>query len=277
VNARPPIIPLTEAQILEVADKIAEENIELLAQKNQLLVDRVEESAENNTFLSIIYSALFVAVLVSGLFSRRGGRNLKKDMLAERENLATERGLIVLDRKNAGIFYKALDDGLKKNFAGIQDQIMVIAKSLKIDLARKDWRSAIAIKHDLVQETTPIEKPKPVEIDEKQEKSAEEIYEKQQLGDTAENIKKKTTLADVGKKITDIPKAIKDIRKSEEPIVTTKEQWKIYYRESLKDDTALDKYTKKFQDVHAEWEAKPTDKKLLELYALTELANEANK
>ncbi len=271
INSIPPIINLTEEQILELGFTTSKEQIKELADESANLVTTVEESQSRNDFMAIMYSVIFIAVMVGGFLQRRTGRKLKIEMSLEKIALNKERNQIKLARLHDQTEGIEFNKTLIKNFESVTDQIMIIARTLELDLRKIDWRQAYQPKDTLKPKKKVIEiKTEP--IDEKTQKENEEVYETELLGKTQEQIKKESKL-----KMPSISIPIPDIlkrKKDEEPEVRTKEWWKTFYRKDIGDDIGGEKYLDHYIEIQKLYEKTPTNELLTQLYAIYELAVE---
>jgi hypothetical protein len=289
INAKPPVVQLTQAQTLAVADKMAKENIMGITNSNYELVDAVVTSSERNDFMAVIFSGIFVAIIVGGFLQRRSGRKLKIELTLEKQELQKERSLTKLDRLHAKTERQAseqerieFNDSLKSSFNGIADQVMMLARHLDLEMKRATFRSP----YIRIEELNKVELPKKIETQiepekpntPEEEKANEEEFQKQYLGDTIENLEKidpKDRVRHVAEKISNLPKMIKDIkdsRKDSTPSIRDKAYFIRLYSDELKGDPI--KAYEQYVIVQKEWNEKPTDVKLAELYALHELAQE---
>ncbi len=286
INAIPPPENLTDEQILAVADKMSKENIQQLSNSNKELVDTVKTASERNDFMAVIFSAIFLAIITGGFLQRRSGRKLKIEMTIEKNAIQHERAMIKLDRSHSKVEKKNEYDAYKKSFDNIADQIMLLSRHLDLQIKRAVFREPVitieqiekqAKKEQLKEKAKIVEDVKPNTPQE--EKDNEEDYEKRLLGDTQEHISKKEKITDIPDKVSIGLKSLTHLKQRIKPTKPESLRDKAYFKDLYRKDWGGDitKLTEIYLRLQQEHKDKPTDLKLLEMYAVHELAQETER
>ncbi len=91
IQARPPPVIPSPTEILELADKIQQENFDVVAREIRGLIEAVIRSEDTNTVIGLFMVILFVTFTASGFINRRQTKKLIKHFQLENKRLATSR------------------------------------------------------------------------------------------------------------------------------------------------------------------------------------------
>ena len=287
INAREAPENLSDEEILQVADKMSKENIIQLQNSNEELVQTVKVASERNDFMAVIFSAIFLSIIVGGFLQRRSGRKLKIEMTLEKNAIQKERAMIKLDREHYKLEKQNEYKAYKLSFDDIAEQIMMLSRHLDLQIKRSVFREPVItietlekkVKEDakkLAEETfEEIAKPNTPQ----EEKANEEVYEREYLGDTQANISKREKIQEIPEKITvglkGLTKVKNKIKPKETEATRDKNYFKNLYRKDWEHDTT--KLVEIYMKLQKEYSENPTNLKLLEMYAVHELAQESER